>query len=160
MPRLHLLVCDVAELHVGWPAAAVREVVRMVAVTPLPEAPPLVEGVVDLRGELVPVLALRARLGLPPREPSPEEHLVFLHRDRRDTVACRVDRAQDLVTVDETALTAPTGLAAAARGIAGVAATADGLIVVHDVDAFLSEAESLALADALAARTADRVTPA
>ncbi len=124
----------------------------MVAVTPLPDAPALVEGVIDVRGALVPVLALRARLGVPSRVVSSDEHLVLLRRSQqRDTVACRVDQARELTEIDGSAMTTPTGMAAAGRGVAGVATTTDGLLVVHDIDAFLNEAESLALDHALRA---------
>jgi len=121
----------------------------MVAITTLPGAPALVEGVIDVRGTLVPVLSLRARLGRAVTPPSIDEHLVLLQATTR-TIACRVDRASDLVTLDDASLAPPSGLVASARGIAGVAATADGLVVVHDVDAFLDEAETLALDAALA----------
>src|SRR5690349_13823440 len=50
------------------PAEHVVEVVRMVAVTPLPEAPPWLAGVINLRGRVVPLIDLRTRLGLPPAE--------------------------------------------------------------------------------------------
>jgi purine-binding chemotaxis protein CheW len=146
---VQLLVCDLADVRVGWPVTAVQEIVRAVALTRLPDAPPLVEGVVNVRGTLVPVLSLRARFALPAAPLTPEEHLVLVRADAR-VVACRVDRAQDVVDVDETRLSRAEGVAAGARGVSGVASLDDGLVVVHDPAAFLDEAEALAVDRALA----------
>ena len=51
------------------PLGCVVEVVRMAALAPVPDAPPHVLGLLDLRGRVVPVLDLRRRLGLAPAEP-------------------------------------------------------------------------------------------
>ena len=51
----------------GVPIAAVQEVVRVPEVTPVPEAPWFLEGVINLRGRIIPVMDLGRRLRLPPR---------------------------------------------------------------------------------------------
>jgi purine-binding chemotaxis protein CheW len=60
------------------PVGDVVEVVRMVAVTPLPESVPWVIGVLNYRGRVVPVVDARARLGLPRRTPGPGTHIVVV----------------------------------------------------------------------------------
>jgi len=45
----------------------IREILQLVPITPVPAAPPFVEGVADLRGEVIPVVDVRKRLGLEPR---------------------------------------------------------------------------------------------
>ena len=55
----------------------VVEVVRMVAVTPIPDSPPWLLGAVDVRGDVVPVIDLRTRLGHPALEPHPGMVLVI-----------------------------------------------------------------------------------
>src|SRR3954464_11389595 len=57
-------------------ASDVVEVQRAVTLTRLPRSHPMVEGVIDLRGRLVPVLDIRTRLGLPARPLSVSDHLV------------------------------------------------------------------------------------
>jgi purine-binding chemotaxis protein CheW len=141
------------DLRIAWPVAAVREIVRAVAITRLPGAPAIVEGVIDVRGTLTPVLDLRARFGVPPRAPDPSEQMVLVATGTR-TVACRVDRTLSIAELDADAVAEPDGLAAASRaaaGVTGVAATVDGLAFVHDVDAFLADSESRALDAAVAA---------
>src|SRR5262249_2567798 len=80
----------------GLPATEVRELVRAVAIVPLPMAPPGVEGVVNLRGRVVPVIDLRARLGLASRPVAPSDHMIVVSLGER-LAALRVDRALDLV---------------------------------------------------------------
>src|SRR5436309_14010618 len=70
-----VLIFEVGSQRYGLPAAGVRELVRAVTVTPLPRAPAIVEGVIDLRGTIVPVLDIRARFRLPAKPPEPPHHL-------------------------------------------------------------------------------------
>jgi purine-binding chemotaxis protein CheW len=71
-----LVRLSVGDDRYALPLAHVREVVRMVAVAPLPDAPPGVVGVINLRGRVIPVISLRARVGLPPKEPSLSDRIV------------------------------------------------------------------------------------
>jgi len=155
---VQLVVCRLGEQRVAWPADAVVEVVRAVAITPLPGAPRAVEGVINVRGTVVPVLDLRARFGLvtPPLDPA--EHMILVTAGGR-TIACRVDQVDQIVTIPANAVTTPRGLTASAPGVAGIATTADGIVVVHDPEAFFSEQEALALTAVLEAGPGPRATP-
>jgi purine-binding chemotaxis protein CheW len=130
------------------PASEVLEVQQAVAMAVLPRAPAIVEGVVDLRGTLVPVLDIRARLGLPPAPLSVSDHLVFARVNRKRTVAIRVERAVDLLTVADGQIEDPRPVAGAVQA-AGVAKLADGLVVIHDLRTFLSLDEAQQLDQAL-----------
>ena len=144
------LLTRIADLRVAFPADAVQAIHRAVLVAPLPGTPSVVEGVVHVRGEPVPVLDLAERLALPPRPVlSPDEHLVLLAAGGR-TVAVRVDEAEELVELDARAIERGEGLVAAARTVMGVARLDDGTVTIHDPAAFLSQAESDALGRALA----------
>jgi purine-binding chemotaxis protein CheW len=150
-----ILTFDLDGQRYGFPADSVVQVVQMVAISPLPGAPEVVEGVVNVRGSIVPVFDLRARLALPPRPIDPTQHLVILATGTRSS-AVRVDAAQDLVSIPDDAIAGATTLAAtgigakAARHVAGVAATADGTTIIYDLSAFLSLDESATLDHALA----------
>src|SRR5947209_286603 len=93
---LEVLVFEIEGRRYGLAAVVVRELLRMVAVVPLPGAPAVVEGVVNLRGAIVPVLDLRQRFGLPARPATPADHLIVAEADGRP-VALRVDRAVELL---------------------------------------------------------------
>lgn len=82
----------------------VEEVLRPGPVTPLPRAPAFVEGVIELRGTLVPVVSLRACLGLEaPAAPNKRERFMVCLLGRR-RVALRVDAALEVMRVERSAL--------------------------------------------------------
>jgi purine-binding chemotaxis protein CheW len=136
---------------VGLPALAVREIVRAVAITPVPGAPAIIEGAVSFRGLLVPVIDVRQRLALPPKTLDPDEFLVLLQAGSR-TVALRVDDVDDLIEADGSAVADSESLSPSLRGLAGVTALPDGVLVIYDPATFISQAETDALDAALAAR--------
>jgi purine-binding chemotaxis protein CheW len=128
-----ILVFEVAGRRFGLPAAAIRELLRAVAVVPLPRATPAVEGVVDLRGRVVPVIDLRARLGLPAREVAPTDHMIVAE-SAGGPVALRVDRAIDLVRHETEAVSAPGATARVIRLEDGLAPMLDLRSLLDGVD--------------------------
>ena len=136
-----LLSFEVGNSRFALPAERVREVARAVAIAALPKAPPVVEGVINFRGTLVPVLDIRQRFGLRPVPLAPEQHLIIAHAGNR-LVALRVDRALDLVVVDEDSIESPVRVAPGTEYVAGIAKLADGLLVIHDLERFLSFEEA------------------
>lgn len=151
---MDILLFELEGQRYGLPAERVREVVRMVAIAPLPRAPRAIEGVVNVRGEIVPVYDLRARFELPARAPDPAEHLIVLTAGA-GPVAIRVDVAESLESVADADVTSSSALAGSvggvrsARHVRGVAATTDGVLVIYDLDEFLTSEESTVLDAAL-----------
>lgn len=96
---MEVLAFEVDGQRYGLPASVVREIVRVVAITPLPRSSGGGEGVVDVRGEPVEILDLRSRLGLPPAPVDPEQHLIFASVGGR-LIGLRVDRAVGLVDLE------------------------------------------------------------
>lgn len=129
---------------------AVVEVAAAVSASPLPKAPAIVEGVINVRGVVVPVLDLRARFGLPAKATEPSDHLIIARAAGR-LVAVRADRALGLAEVPDAEITPPERVSAGTEFVAGIARLPDGLVLIHDLVSFLTEAEGLALD---AARTA------
>lgn len=134
----HLLVFDLFHHRFAVRATAVREIIRAVAIAPLPGAPKVVEGVINYRGNVTPVLDIRSRFGLSSAPVRPEQHLIVAEAGPR-RVALRVDRARDLLSVSDDAIEAADRVAPGSR--ASVARLPDGLVVIHDLAGFLSVEE-------------------
>lgn len=81
----------------------VREIVRIQEITPLPSAPELIDGVVELRGGLVPVLDLGRVLGGEKSVETSQSRIVVLDCDRMLIGLC-VDSATDVLSVDPSML--------------------------------------------------------
>lgn len=151
MPQIvELLVFELADQRYGLALTSVREVVRAVALTKLPGAPAIVEGVIDVRGRVVPVLDIRARFGLAPKELHPDQHLILASASDR-LIAIRADRVSWLHAVAEADVEEAGRITPTLSRIAGVARLPDGLVLIHDLKTFLTRAESEALEDALRA---------
>jgi purine-binding chemotaxis protein CheW len=133
---LEVLVFEMAGQRYGLPAADVRELLRAVALTPIPGAPAGVEGAINLRGSIVPVYDLRQYFRLPAKPLELSDHLVVARLGQRP-VALRVDQALDLLQIERTAITAE----ASAPGVAYVARVEGfprGLVLIRDLAALLT----------------------
>jgi len=138
------LIFELAGRRFGFPASDVQELVRIVTITPLPLGSGPVEGVINLRGLVVPVFDLRARLGLPAKAAEIHESLVIVRRDGR-AVAIRVDRPVELATLVEGDVEASGPLVGGGEGAsAGVAKLPEGLAVLLDLAALLGPSPSWA----------------
>jgi purine-binding chemotaxis protein CheW len=78
-----LLLLRIGQRRYALPAEAVERVERMAALIPLPDAPPGVAGVLNLRGALLPVVDPRPRLGMPTPGADPSQHLVVVAAEGR-----------------------------------------------------------------------------
>ena len=135
-----IVLFQVGDRYIGLPIDAVIEVQAMVAMRALPGAPPIVEGIVDLRGRLVAVLDLRSRFGIPHAAPRLDELLVFAHAGPR-VVAFRVDRALGISHVPEGNEQTVTSLGLGAQLVDGIARIDGHVVLVHDPGHFLSAEE-------------------
>lgn len=129
------------------PIDSVERIVRAAEVTALPKAPAVVLGALDLAGDILPVFSLRRRLGLADRPLSISDQFVVGRTRRRRVILC-VDAALGLVDGPGAAVDA-AALAPGLAHIRGVISLPDGLVLIHDLDAFLSDDESRALDAAL-----------
>ena len=149
--RLQALLVVLEQERFALPMQAVVEILPAVAWASLPTAPEVVAGVINLRGAPLPVLDLRLRLGLRPRPPRAEDHVVVCRVGNR-TVGVWLDHVEGLTEIDRGALV-PVTEVADARHVDGVALLPDGTVVVCDVRSFLSADEALRLDDAMSEST-------
>ncbi len=145
----HLVVFLLAEQQYALPLPMVERVLPMVAVSPLPQAPPMTLGVINIHGTVVPVLDLRRRFGFPPHEYGLAAH-VLLARTTRRTLALPVDAVLGVKEVAALAVTSPDAVVSGRAPVVGIVALADGLLFIHDLDSLLSYDEEQQLTRAIA----------
>src|SRR5712664_3791721 len=78
-----LVVFTLDTQHYALPLTRVQRVVRMVEVTPLPKAPEIALGVIDLQGNIIPVMSMRKRFGSPEPETSLSDKLIVANTATR-----------------------------------------------------------------------------
>lgn len=149
-PDMHLLVWTLDKQRYALPLDAVDRVVRAVAPTALPGAPAIISGLIDVGGQLTPLLDMRGRLGLPPRPVRAADNMVLARTERRP-VAFFVDAIEPAIEVDDSAVTAIAAIADGTRHLHGVGKTAGALVLIQDLERFLSFDEEAELERALSA---------
>ena len=108
--RVKLAILRVGSAVYALDVAHVREIVRWQAITPLPVAPRLIEGVIDLRGAVVPVVDLARALGAGAVSAGPTARIAIVESDGL-VMGLAVDAAVEVMSVDAIALEDPPALA-------------------------------------------------
>lgn len=146
--ELPLVLFSLEGHRCALPLPAVLRVFPMVEISPLPKAPPVVLGAINLHGKAVPVLDIRRRFRFPPREYGLSAHLLIAQTTRR-VVALPVDEALGVTALAAEAVS-PQGTVLPGIGHWGnIVTLPDGLLFIQNLDAFLSLDEEKQLEDAL-----------
>jgi purine-binding chemotaxis protein CheW len=156
-----IVVFEIERRHFGVRSLIVREVLRATSFVALPHAPPIVEGIVNVRGQIAAVIDIRQRFGLPPRPMDVSDHMLIAHDNER-LVAIRADRVLRLARVRRGDIVSADSFIAhpahphersASAGwdgtISGVVSLEDGMVLIHDLSTFLSAAEAQSLDQAM-----------
>jgi purine-binding chemotaxis protein CheW len=125
----------------GLELQRVREVIRMRQITWLPKAPASVKGVINLRGEVIPILDLRESFGLSAQERQSKTRVIVSEVQGR-LVGMVVDAANQVVRVPADQFDPPPITGGEDRGlVAAVGKVDDRLVVMIDADRVFSTAE-------------------
>ncbi len=143
-----LVVFTLDEHRYALSLSVVERALRMVEITPLPKAPEIVLGAINLAGRIVPVLNIRKRFQLNEQQPALGDHLLIARTPGR-TVALAVDAVDSVVQRSPDEVVAPPTIVPGLEYLAGVVKLADGMLFIHDLDRFLSLEEEQALATAI-----------
>lgn len=97
---------SVDQLYFGVAVGHVQEVLKEMAITPVPLSSPEISGLINLRGQIVTAIDLRRRLGLPDRAPG-SSAMCLLLRTQDGAVSLIVDRIEEIVGVEEDLIEPP-----------------------------------------------------
>lgn len=115
----------------------IKEIIRLPKLSPLPRALPFVEGVINLRGSVIPVVDLRKRFGLPPCD-TPESARLLILSIEGQQLGLVVDEVTEMITVPVRELKPPP------RGVRAVGSEyLIGLALVQEVPVLLLNIDSL-----------------
>jgi purine-binding chemotaxis protein CheW len=135
-----------AELY-GVEIARVHEIIRLQAVTRVPRAPAFVEGVINLRGKVIPVVDLRRRFGLPSAEHTRSSRIVVVEIGDQ-VVGIVVDGVSEVLRVNTATVEPPSPVVAGidSEYLHGIAKLPERLVILLDLDRVLAREERSALA--------------
>ncbi|MGP1309238.1 MAG: chemotaxis protein CheW [Phycisphaerales bacterium] len=132
--QLQLVTFDVAGEEFAVDILAVREINRMMSLTRVPNSPPEVEGVINLRGKIIPVIDLRRRFGLAETEHSQDSRIVVVEVSER-VVGFIVDRVHEVLRIEKSIVEPAPDMVSSIESdfIEGVGKLEDRLVILLDV---------------------------
>jgi purine-binding chemotaxis protein CheW len=134
--------------HYALRLPSVDRVIHAVEINALPHAPEIVLGIVNVRGQVIPVINLRRRFRLPEREIALSDRIIIAHTARR-TVGLVVDAMADVMDYPEQSIAGAESILPGLEYVEGVMKLPDGLVYIHDLDRFLFMEEETSLDEAL-----------
>ncbi|MGD0283357.1 MAG: chemotaxis protein CheW [Dissulfurispiraceae bacterium] len=126
----------------------VQEINRMKEITRVPNSPPYVEGVINLRGKVIPVVNLRSKFGLAAKENN-EQTRIMIMDIQGITMGLVVDSVSEVLRIPSSTVepTPPMASNISAEFIKGIAKVDDRLIILLDMDRLLGRAEESELVE-------------
>jgi len=122
------------------PLAAVERVIRAVEVTPLPDAAGTVMGVISVHGAVLPVVDTRRLFGLEERAIIADDLFVIVRTGRR-RLALVADSVEHVVEMPAERIATMDDIAPSSRLVAGFARLQNGIVMIHDLERCISDAE-------------------
>jgi len=135
-----LVVFKIGNEEFGVKIHQVREIVRMVPITPIPRSPDFIEGVVNLRGQILAVIDLAKRLNLPPRARDEKTRIIVVEFEEK-TVGMVVDEVTEVLRISNTQIDHTPDIIESEiqrKYITGVGKLEEKLLILIDLRSVLS----------------------
>ena len=143
-----LLIFTLSGLSCALPLAEIERILRAVEISPVPRAPEVVMGLVNIQEQIIPVLDLRKLLHLPDAEMGLDDQFIVAKTGSRPA-AILVDSVLGLRELDATEIVAPDRLYPGIEFLEGVAGLQDGIIYIYDLAKLLTTADSVEISECL-----------
>jgi purine-binding chemotaxis protein CheW len=143
-----IVVFALDELLFALPLPTVVKVIHAIEIRRLPKAPEIISGIINVKGQIIPVADIRIRFGLPTREIDPDDRLIIADTGKRQ-VAILVDSVTGIRDLTPGQQKQAKETLPFAEHLRGVAKVDDDLVLIYDLDRFLSLDEEKELEQAL-----------
>ncbi|MDR2104539.1 MAG: chemotaxis protein CheW [Deferribacteraceae bacterium] len=132
--------------HYGLNIMAVEEIIRMLDITPVPRAPSFVEGIINLRGRIIPVVDLRKRLHITAAPIGGNTRIVVMKVDER-RLGFIVDKVEEVMDIPLSSIGEAPGISPTVKQqyVEGVARMPKGMIILLDILRIFSPEEHIEL---------------
>jgi purine-binding chemotaxis protein CheW len=143
--ELQLVIFRLATEEYGLPITKVQEINRLVPITKLPQAPPFMEGIINLRGRIIPIIDLRKRFQLKVADYTDDNRIIIVDVSGQ-TVGIIVDAVAEVVRLERAAIEPPPpSFILDAEYIYGVGKTDNRLLILLNIDKILTTQEEIVL---------------
>lgn len=131
-----LVTFELGDEKYGVDVLSVREIIRMTSITSMPNAPEYVEGVINLRGTVVPIISLRQRFYLPSHENDSHSRILIMEMADGKLIGFVVDGVSEVIRVTAENIQPPPDVVVqqgAQECIAGILQRDERLLIVIDL---------------------------
>ena len=137
---LQLVTFRIAEEEFGVDILSVQEIIRLMQITTVPRAPACIEGVINLRGKVIPVIDMRKRFNLPAIERDSHTRIIVMEFGSAKIVGFLVDAVSEVLRIPaSTVESAPAVVSGVgSEYIKGVGKLDDRLLILLDLDSLLA----------------------
>ena len=136
---IQLVSFKIGEEEFGVDILKVQEINRMMAVTRVPDAPEYVEGVVNLRGKVIPVVDLRRKFGMERKEPDKHTRIIVMELDGK-LAGFVVDAVSEVLRIPKSVTEPPPAITASVKAdyITAIGKLNDKLLTLLDIEKVLA----------------------
>ena len=136
---LQLVTFSIGEEEFGVDILSVQEIIRMMDITKVPRAPEFVEGVINLRGKVIPIIDLRRRFGLSTRDHDKHTRIIVIEINNM-IVGFVVDSVSEVLRIPASTVEPPPPVVSGLESeyISGVGKLEDRLLILLDLNTLLS----------------------
>jgi purine-binding chemotaxis protein CheW len=141
---IQLVSFMLADEEYGVEVLKVREIIRMPTITKMPNVPQHVEGIINLRGKVIPIISMRRRFGLMENENNSNTRIIIM--DVCGTLTgFIVDAVSEVIRIHSSEIQPPPSMMMSGGGaqefITGVFNHAERLLIIMDIDRMFSDDE-------------------
>lgn len=146
--QLQLVTFHLGEEEYGIDILMVHEIKRLkeIAITEVPRTPKFVEGIINLRGDVIPVIDLRVRFDLNENKSDKETRIIVVTLEKK-YIGFLVDKVDEVINVSTNDIDLPPNeiVQVDTSFIQGIAKYKDRLVIILDVHSILTKKEEIAL---------------
>ena len=137
------IVVSIGNEQYGIDIGYVDNIVRMQKITRVPKAQPYFKGIINLRGEIVPVMSIRRKMGLEDDVITNASRIIILKIEEKGSLGIIVDEVKEVVTLatDEIDKSAASSKNVKDNFINGIGKTGDSLVSLFEISAIIDEKE-------------------
>lgn len=137
------IVIKIGNEHYGINIKYVDNIVRMQRITRVPKAQSYFKGVINLRGEIIPVMSIRLKFGLEPDEITNATRIIIIKLDSQSAIGILVDEVKEVVTLDMASIEKVAYNAKDEKSsyLSGIGKQGDSLISLLNIAGVINEKE-------------------
>lgn len=135
---LQLVSFNIEDEEFGLDILKVQEIIRMVEITRVPNAPIFVKGVINLRGKVIPIIDLRSRMGVPSKEIGKNTRIIVVELDNK-IIGFIVDNVNEVIRINKNITDPPPPMVSGveAKYITAIAKLTERLLILLDLEKIL-----------------------